>query len=273
MATYAIGDIQGCYEPFIRLLDIIQFHPEQDTLWITGDLVNRGPASLQVLRYLYQLGDRHQIVLGNHDLHLLAVAVGARTPHKDDTLDDILNAPDKISLLDWLRYRPLLVQHASLPYVMTHAGIPPFWTVARAKELAGEVEAVLQSANWRGFFPHMYGNQPNLWQDSLQGSERLRCIVNYFTRMRLCDAEGRLNLTNKGTVQNTDSSCMPWFDVRPRLNADIHIIFGHWAALNGKTDDPNLHALDTGCVWGNRLSAMRLEDGERFGTSCLKCVP
>lgn len=273
MATYAIGDIQGCYEPFMRLLDIIQFHPERDTLWVTGDLVNRGPDSLQVLRYLNQLGTRHQIVLGNHDLHLLAVSVGAHPPHKSDTLTEILHAPDRDNLLDWLRHRPMLVQHETMPFVMTHAGIAPFWTIAKAKELAEEVEFVLRGTHWRGFFSEMYGNQPDLWQDSLSGAERLRCIVNYMTRMRFCDADGRLDLTNKGTVQSADPSYMPWFSVKPRMSDGVSLVFGHWAALDGKTDEPNMYALDTGCVWGNRLSAMRLEDGKRFGTSCLRCVP
>lgn len=268
MATYAIGDIQGCFEPFMQILQVIQFDAAHDTLWITGDLVNRGPASLAVLRYLYQAGDRHQIVLGNHDLHLLAVSIGARAHHHSDTMNDILHASDKTELLDWLRHRPMLVHDAKLGYVMTHAGLAPCWTVEKAQELAHEVESVLRGEHWQAFLPDMYGNQPDLWQDNLTGNDRLRCIINYFTRMRFCDHSGRLNLTYKGKIDAAAANYIPWFDVTPRLNADINIVFGHWAALEGKTDAPNLFALDTGCVWGNQLSALRLEDGTRFSVPC-----
>lgn len=273
MATYAIGDIQGCFLPFMRLLEAIEFDSAKDTLWVTGDLVNRGDASLQVLRYLYQAGERHQIVLGNHDLHLLAVAAGARQTHSGDTLQDILNAPDKNELLDWLRHRPLLVHDAARGYVMTHAGLAPAWTLAKAIALAQEVEAVIQSDHWRDFMPLMYGNQPDLWRDDLTGADRLRCIINYFTRMRFCDHSGRLNLTHKGKIDSADPTYLPWFDVKPRLCTEVKIIFGHWAALEGKTDQPNLFALDTGCVWGNALSAMRLEDNMRFSVRCEACAP
>lgn len=267
MSIYVIGDVQGCYQPLQNLLQKIQFDPMRDTLWLTGDLVNRGPQSLDVLRYVRGLGDRHQTVLGNHDLHLLAVASGHRESHSDDTLADILAAPDKNELLDWLRFRPLLVQHEQLGYVMTHAGIAPQWTIAKAKMLAEEVQKVLRGNHCTEFFPHMYGNQPDLWRDDLAGSGRLRCIINYFTRMRFCHADGRLEFAAKGTLQDKDADLIPWFDVKPRLNSDDKIIFGHWAALNGEVDVPNLFALDTGCVWGNKLTALRLEDAARFDVS------
>ena len=268
MATYAIGDIQGCFQPFLQLLEKIQFDENHDTLWLTGDLVNRGPQSLEVLRYVYALPARHQVVLGNHDLHLLAVACGTRHLHDGDTLTDILTAPDKNDLLDWLRHRPMLVADDKLNCVMTHAGLAPAWTLAKAKLLAKEVETVLQADNWQDFFPHMYGNQPDLWDDALTGTDRVRCIINYFTRMRYCDAQGRLELKRKDAVQDGSSEHMPWFMVNARVNADVNIIFGHWAALQGMTDVPHVYALDTGCVWGNKLTAMRLEDGVRFAVGC-----
>lgn len=268
MSTYAIGDIQGCYQPFMALLEAIHFDKDKDTLWLTGDLVNRGPQSLEVLRFVYALGDRHQIVLGNHDLHLLALAVGAREPSDGDTLSEIMVAPDKDELLDWLRHRPLLVRDEQLGFVMSHAGLCPSWTVDKAMTLAQEVEAVLRGNAWRDFFPHMYGNQPDRWSDTLAGTDRLRCIVNYFTRMRYCHADGRMNLVRNNAVADMGDSLVPWFDVSIRVNADVNIIFGHWAALEGKVSTPNLYAMDTGCVWGRSLSAMRLEDGALFSTPC-----
>lgn len=267
MSIYAIGDIQGCYQPLMRLLEKINFDPAQDILWFTGDLVNRGPQSLDVLRFVRALGDQHQTVLGNHDLHLLAVASGAREPHHSDTLNEILHAPDKNELLEWLRQRPMLVLHEKMNYVMTHAGLAPAWSISQAKKLAHEVETMLQSHSWTEFFPHMYGNQPDLWNDSLQGNDRLRCIINFFTRLRFCHRDGRMDLSYKGTIKDKPEDLIPWFDVEPRANADTKIIFGHWAALNGVTTKPNLFALDTGCVWGNKLTAMRLEDEARFAVS------
>lgn len=264
MSTYAIGDVQGCYQPLQKLLQKIQFYPAHDTLWFTGDLINRGPQSLDVLRFVSQLGDQHQTVLGNHDLHFLAVAAGVRHAHPSDTLQEILDAPDKKQLLDWLRHRPMLVRHETLNYVMTHAGLAPVWTLAKAQELAHEVEAVLRQGDARTLFENMYGNHPDHWDDALTGVERLRCIINYFTRMRFCHRDGRLELTYKGTINDKPTDLVPWFDVQPRLNADVKIIFGHWAALNGEVDVPNVFALDTGCVWGNKLTAMRLEDQVRF---------
>ncbi|TAK77056.1 MAG: symmetrical bis(5'-nucleosyl)-tetraphosphatase [Gammaproteobacteria bacterium] len=266
MTTYAIGDVQGCFAPLQHLLAHISFDPAQDTLWFTGDLVNRGPQSLEVLRFVKTLGDKHKTVLGNHDLHLLAVAYGVRTLHPADTLDAILTAPDREELIDWLRHRPLL--HEDQEYVMTHAGLAPEWDREQARLLAQEVEVVLRSETPALFLEQMYGNKPDRWDDQLTGIERLRCITNYFTRMRFCDADGRLDLNYKGDMAGKPKDLIPWFEVKNRANADVKIIFGHWAALDGKADAPNVYPLDTGCVWGNCLTALRLEDKKRFAVKC-----
>lgn len=266
MSTYAIGDIQGCFEQFQQLLALIHFNPASDTLWLTGDLVNRGPHSLEVLRFVKNLGDKQITILGNHDLHLLAVAYGFKQAHDKDTLSEILKAKDKTELIDWLRFRPLL--HQDKNFLMTHAGLAPAWTVAKAAQLARELEAVLRESP-EFLLKDIYGNLPDHWDDNLQGLERLRCIVNYFTRMRFCYADGRLDLTYKGNIANKPKNLLPWFEVPGRKNADAKIIFGHWAALNGEiVDTPNVYPLDTGCVWGNALTALRLEDEKIFSVSC-----
>jgi bis(5'-nucleosyl)-tetraphosphatase (symmetrical) len=263
--NYAIGDIQGCFAPLQRLLKKIQFDENKDILWFTGDLVNRGPQSLEVLRFVKALGDKHKIVLGNHDLHLIAVADGGK-PRSHDTLNPILNAQDRDELMDWLRHRPLLYEES--PYVLTHAGLAPSWDLPKSQSLAKEVETVLQSDSPSAFLKVMYGNLPDYWDDHLTGVDRLRCIVNYLTRMRFCFPDGRLELSYKGQIKNKPEHIIPWFEVPHRVNKDLKIIFGHWAALDGKTDVPNVFPLDTGCVWGNKLTAMRLEDEQRF---CVKC--
>ena len=268
MAIYAIGDVQGCFTALEELLAKIKFDSLRDTLWFTGDLVNRGPDSLAVLRFVKSLGVQHQTVLGNHDLHLLAVAYGAKKMRDSDTIKDILDAPDRDELIDWLRRQSLLVHNEKLNYVLVHAGIAPPWTLSQAKMLAGEVEQVLQSDDPVELFKHMYGNTPDHWDDELTGVERLRCIVNYFTRMRLCYADGRLDLDYKGAMRDKPAELIPWFDLPGRKTADTKIVFGHWAALGGVADVPNVFPLDTGCVWGNCLSAMRLEDGVRIQVSC-----
>jgi bis(5'-nucleosyl)-tetraphosphatase (symmetrical) len=265
MATYAIGDVQGCFAALQKLLAHIHFNPASDTLWFTGDLVNRGPQSLAVLRFVKDLGEKHITVLGNHDLHLLAVAYGKAQERKGDTLHDILHASDKDELIQWLRMRPLLHEDK---FVMTHAGLAPVWTLEKARMLAREVEAVLRSDALDILLANMYGNQPDLWQDGLVGIERLRCIINYFTRMRFCHADGRLDLTYKGELAGKPQDLLPWFDVPQRVNAQEKIIFGHWAALGGKTSTANVYPLDTGCVWGNALTALRLEDEKRFSVGC-----
>lgn len=262
MATYAIGDVQGCYKELCALIKSIQFNPNTDYLWFTGDLVNRGPQSLEVLQLIYDLGDRQKMVLGNHDLHLLAVAYGKPLAPKD-TIKDVLISSEKYDLIEWLKMRPLLVYDASLQYVLVHAGLAAAWTLTKAEILAKEVESCLQT-NPETFLPAMYGNEPNYWDDALSGMERLRAITNFLTRMRYCDEKGHLNLDYKGTIAERPDGLVPWFLAPERQNANDKIIFGHWAALGGVTSVKNLYPLDTGCVWGNYLTAMRLEDGKRF---------
>lgn len=269
MPTYAIGDIQGCYAALEILLKYINFNPNEDTLWFTGDLVNRGPQSLETLRFVKNLGPRHHTVLGNHDLHLLAVADGAHAGSSDDTLASILEAPDREELLNWLCQQPLLYHDEKLNYLMVHAGLASNWDLVTAKKLAKEVEAILRSDRKSDFFKHMYGNHPDHWSSDLTGMDRLRCITNYFTRARFCYPDGRLELRNKGKVEDA-SHLIPWFMVPNRANQDIKIIFGHWAALGGVTDTLNAYALDTGCIWGFSLTAMRLEDEKRFSVACEK---
>ncbi len=263
MATYAIGDIQGCFTPLEKLLAQIKFDPQQDTLWFTGDLVNRGPQSLETLRFIKNLGKKHRVVLGNHDLHLLAVAHQAHTGRQDDTLTEILSAPDRDELIAWLIRQPLLYHNAQLDFVLVHAGLAFNWDLVTAKKLAKEVESILQSDQAGEFFRHLYGNKPDHWSEELQGWDRLRCIVNYFTRVRFCYPDGRLELGNANTA-----NLIPWFQIPNRVNANLKIIFGHWAALGGVTNTPNTFALDTGCVWGFSLTALRLEDQKRFCVSC-----
>lgn len=272
MATYAIGDVQGCFEALKQLLEVIHFNEQTDTLWFTGDLVNRGPQSLEVLRLISRLRGAHQVVLGNHDLHLLAVAHRARTPHRSDTLEAVLSAPDSVELLAWLRARPLLVRDEARNIVMTHAGLAPSWTVEKAAQLASEVETALRSDAFPAFLANMYGNQPDHWDDQLTGMDRLRCITNYLTRMRLCYPDGRLDLTYKGNLEDRPRELLPWFEVTHRANAGCKIIFGHWAALGGKADVPNIYPLDTGCVWGNCLTALRLEDERLFSVACRSSI-
>ena len=265
---YAIGDVQGCYAELQQLLSQLNFDAKSDTLWFTGDLVNRGPRSLDVLRFIKSLGEKHITVLGNHDLHLLAMAYGTKKSSASDTLIEVLQAPDCAELMEWLRHRPLLHHDKDNGYLMTHAGLAPPWTVHQAKLLAQEVEAVLRGDSYIHLLQNMYGNEPDKWDDQLTGMERLRCIINYLTRMRFCRADGSLDLTYKGEIAGKPDDLIPWFDVKERANVQEKIIFGHWAALGGKTDVPNIFPLDTGCVWGNCLTAMRLEDGKRFSVKC-----
>ncbi len=268
MSTYAIGDIQGCFFALEKLLTHIEFNSSKDSLWFTGDLVNRGPQSLETLRFVKQLGKNNRTVLGNHDLHLLALSRQAHKGWKDDTVANILTAPDREELLEWLRHQPLIHHDAKLGYTIVHAGLASTWDLATAMRLSKEVESVLQSEDATQFFQHMYGNEPDQWQEDLQGWDRLRCITNYFTRARFCYPDGRLELKYKGTLDSHPDNLMPWFNVPERANADINIVFGHWAALNGITNTPKTFVLDTGCVWGFQLTAMRLEDQERFWVSC-----
>ncbi len=263
MAVYAIGDIQGCHQSLQELLERLNFQAGRDTLWFTGDLVNRGPESATVLRLVMSLGEAAITVLGNHDLHLLAVAEGFAPELNHDTLDDVLQAPDRDELLHWLRHQPLLHHDARLGFTLVHAGLPPQWDLATAQACAREVEIVLQGDYFREFLSQMYGNQPNQWQNWLTGIDRLRYITNALTRMRYCDAWGRLDFHHKGKPGTQPPGLMPWYQVPGRRNRQLRIIFGHWSTL-GLSDYPNVFALDTGCLWGGKLSAMRLDGDQRI---------
>ena len=268
MATYAIGDIQGCFKPFQCLLDKIKFKPGRDQLWLAGDLVNRGPDSLSVLRFCYDNKEHIVSVLGNHDIHLLAVANGARSCHKHDTFDDVLHAPDRESLLSWLRTCPLLFDDPKSGFTLTHAGISPIWSLEKAAELAKEVETVIQSDRLNTYLKTMYGNEPAIWSDSLEEPERWRVITNYFTRMRLCDEKGKLDLSYSGGLDAIPPGYYPWFLIPDRTPVNRHLLFGHWAALNGETSIRTITNLDNGCVWGNKLKAFCLETGTSYYCSC-----
>lgn len=261
MAVYAIGDVQGCYAPLGRLLDKLAFDPTCDRLWFVGDLVNRGPESLQVLRLVRDLGPAATVVLGNHDLYLLMVAAGFSRRGKDDTLARVLEAPDRDELLAWLAQRPLL--HAEGEYVLVHAGLLPAWTVAQAGACAREVEAALAGARARKFLLHLQGDQPDRWAESLAGWDRLRFIVNVLTRMRFCTADGRLSLRAKGAPEKAPPDTLPWFRVPGPARGERTVVCGHWSAL-GFYRGEGIIALDSGCVWGGKLTALRLDDGAVF---------
>jgi len=265
MPTYAIGDLQGCHDSLLRLLDAIQFDAEADRLLFVGDLVNRGPDSLAVLRLVKSLGDAAICVLGNHDFHLLALAEGFGRAHKGDTLDAILAAPDRDELLHWLRQQKLAWREGA--YLMVHAGVLPSWSVDDTMQRAAEAEAVLQGAHYRDFFAQMYGNAPTAWVDDLQGIERLRVIVNALTRLRYCTIEGAMEFHHKGAPGTQPAGWLPWFEVPGRQSAETTILIGHWSTL-GLVKRPNLIALDTGCLWGGRLTAIRLEDRQVFAVPC-----
>jgi bis(5'-nucleosyl)-tetraphosphatase (symmetrical) len=269
MALYMIGDVQGCDAALGRLLDDIGFSPSRDTLYLLGDLVNRGPAGRGLLRRLIALEGAAHCLLGNHDLHLLATAHGVRKPHRSDTVGDILAAPDREALLDWLRARPMaLFEHG---WLMVHAGVLPQWDVAGTLALAGELQAVLRSADWTGFLQEMYGNEPPLWSDSLRGAARLRVIVNAFTRLRFCTAQGVMEFDTKDSAGAAPEGFMPWFDVPGRRTEGVPIAFGHWSTL-GAVQRHDLQALDTGCVWGGCLTAARITEVpgevERISVRC-----
>ncbi|MCK4950630.1 MAG: symmetrical bis(5'-nucleosyl)-tetraphosphatase [Gammaproteobacteria bacterium] len=259
MATYAIGDIQGCYQQLMELLDKLNFDQTEDTLWFAGDLVNRGPNSLQTLRFVKGLGKQAVTVLGNHDLHLLAVANKHFSKHPFDSLDDITNAPDRDELLDWIRERPLLHHDEALDLTMIHAGLPPQWDLTTAQQCANEVEKTLRGDQFQDFLAHMYGNEPGQWSDSLQGWDRLRFITNCFSRLRYCDTQGNLCLQAKGPPGTQPEPYIPWFNVPDRASKDMKIIFGHWSTL-GLQHTNGIYALDTGCLWGHQLTAMRLDN-------------
>lgn len=264
MATYAIGDVQGCFSELQQLLQTIAFDPTQDHLWFAGDLVNRGPDSLAVLRFVHQLGHRAITVLGNHDLHLLALYYTDTPAKRNDTLQDVLNAPDVSQLMDWLRHQPLVHVDSTRRWCMSHAGIPPHWSIRKTQRLAHEVETVLQGNDHIAFFQSMYGNQPNQWNKRLTGQDRYRVIVNYLTRMRFINAQQELDLVSKEGLDQAPAGYYPWFDDRGSQQRKTRLLFGHWAALEGHVSHDGIFALDTGCVWGGHLSALRLDDQQWF---------
>lgn len=259
MTRYAIGDVQGCFEELRTLISRIGFSADRDRLWFVGDLVNRGPSSLETLRFVRALGDNAVVVLGNHDLHLLAVAFGSRRKRKSDTLDDVLEARDRDTLLEWLLTRPLI--HRESGDLMVHAGLVPQWSAEQAITLAGEVESALRK-NPGKLFDHMYGDEPSRWSESLTGNERLRFVINVLTRLRVCTSEGRFDLKMKGKPPDPgkagEQAFRPWFDIESRKSRDVRVVFGHWSAL-GLVLAPGLVGLDTGCVWGSSLTAYDLD--------------
>ena len=265
MAIYAIGDVQGCYEALAKLIELIRFDPAADRLWFVGDLVNRGPQSLEVLRYVKSLGDRAVSVLGNHDFHLLMVVEGFSETKEKDTIGDVLTALDRDELITWLRHRPLV--HVEDNNLLVHAGLLPSWSVSQAQAHAREVEFTLRSENYRDFLRVLYGDAPKTWSEQLSGFERLRVVVNAMVRLRICTAEGVMDFSHKAGAENLPSGYFPWFDVPARASASARVIFGHWSALGLLLRD-NLLALDTGCVWGRSLTAVRLHDRKLFQATC-----
>lgn len=260
---FAVGDLQGCREPLECLLEDVQFNPKKDELWCVGDLVNRGPDSLGTLRLLYDMGDCVKAVLGNHDLHLLAIAYGQKKPKGHEELLNIVEAKDGKTLLKWLRQKPLFYWDQKRNIAMAHAGIPPMWSPQKALKRSLEVETILQSNEHKAFYAEMYGNEPSSWHKSLAGMDRLRVIVNYFTRMRFLGPNGELELSSKEGAGEAPVGCRPWFEYSNQLKG-THLLFGHWAALEGLFDHPDVTGLDTGCVWGGYMTMMNVETGEYF---------
>lgn len=269
MTLYAVGDVQGCLTPLKCLLEQVDFSPSRDDLWLAGDLVNRGPQSLETLRFVRNLDASALCVLGNHDLHLLAVAHNIERLKKSDTLSAILDAPDRADLIDWLRQQKLLHHDPERDLTLVHAGIPPQWSINKALKRAAEVEQALRDDN--AFLPYLdglYGNFPAKWNKHLHGMDRLRIITNYFTRMRFCTADGTLDLLVKEGVEQAPIGFAPWFSHPNRKTKGHALIFGHWAALEGRCSEPDVHALDTGCVWGNSMTLMNMDSGERCACDC-----
>ncbi|MDP2828522.1 MAG: symmetrical bis(5'-nucleosyl)-tetraphosphatase [Sulfuricellaceae bacterium] len=265
MPTYVIGDLQGCHVALQKLLATLSFNPAKDRIWLVGDLVNRGVGSAEVLRWAMGMGDALVAVLGNHDLHTLAVAAGYVPLHRSDTIQDILDAPDRDELLTWLRHRPLV--HFELGHLMVHAGLLPQWTVQQAVSLASEVESALRGPDWPNFLQHMYGNEPRFWHEGLHGMSRLRLITNAMTRLRFCSPTGDIEFAHKGKPGSQPKPLLPWFEVPDRASRDVTILFGHWSAL-GFMVSSNVVALDSGCLWSGQLTALRLEDHRVFQVSC-----
>ena len=265
MSTYAIGDIQGCFASLMRLLERCRFDPAVDRLWLVGDLVNRGPRSLETVRFVKELGNSAIVVLGNHDLSLLMAAEGFGKRGKGDTFDDILQAPDREELLFWLRHQRMC--HVENGHCLVHAGLLPQWSVAQARALAVEVETGLRGADFRELLAHLWGSEPAVWSEDLQGWARVRCIVNAMTRMRFCSAQGVMEFRSKGETTSAPAGYLPWFAVPGRRSADHRLVTGHWSALGLRQTENHL-ALDTGCLWGRQLTAVCLEDGRLFQVDC-----
>ena len=258
--NYLIGDIQGCCGPLQTLLDKIDFSPSRDHVYLLGDLVNRGPASLETLRLVQKLGSAASSLLGNHDLHLLAMANGVRKPHKGDTISEILNAPDREALIQWVRQQRMAIHEHG--WLMVHAGVVPQWDLTLTLSLAAEVEELLQSPALPDFLQTMYGDEPDRWSAGLTGYARAKFAINALTRLRFCDAKGRMDFKAKDGAETAPAGFMPWFDVPGRKTAGVPIAFGHWSTL-GFLERPDLLSLDTGCVWGGKLTAVRIDDGQR----------
>jgi bis(5'-nucleosyl)-tetraphosphatase (symmetrical) len=266
MAIYAIGDIQGCYDELLRLLDSIAFNEHTDQLWFAGDLVNRGPKSLETLRFVKSLGDCAISVLGNHDMHLLAASCLPILSSKKDTLSPVLNAPDKDELIHWLRHRPLF--HYNHDFCLLHAGLPPQWDFKTTRDMAIVAEKILRSPDYEVFLKQMYGNKPDIWSPKLKSVSRLRFIINCFTRLRYCDINGRLDFSSNGSPGSQSRGLLPWFEVPQRKSRDMRIIFGHWSSL-GYYEGQNCYAIDTGCIWGGQLTAIKLGEAvQRFSIDC-----
>jgi len=268
VSRYAVGDLQGCLKPLQCLLAEVDFKPEQDQLWLVGDLVNRGPDSLETLRYLYGIRDSLRITLGNHDLHCLALARGATDRGRHPTLEALLKAPDCGELMDWLQQQALVLRSDDGRYLMSHAGIPAAWSSKQALSLSREIEAVLQSPQANDFFKEMYGDQPSRWDDSLTGLPRLRAITNHLTRMRASNADGELELKFKGALADIPQGYRPWFEwQKPNARSET-LIFGHWAALECQTSRDDIIALDSGCVWGREMTMLDMDCGELHRCTC-----
>ncbi len=265
MATYAIGDIQGCLTPLRKLLDRVRFDPASDRLWFVGDLVNRGPHSLEVLRFVKGLEGRCVVVLGNHDLHLLAVHCGVARLRNQDTIQPVLDAPDAEELLGWLRRQSML--HHEGEYLLVHAGLLPQWSVDQAKALAGEVEAALRSEQYHTLLPFIYRSEETRWCDTLPSPVRLGLITNVLTRMRMCSPEGLIDLSFKGPPEQAPAGLLPWFELPPRHQRTETVLFGHWSALGVRRGE-GVIALDGGCIWGHELACLRLEDRTLYTVSC-----
>lgn len=270
MSIYVVGDIQGCYDELRLLLDKISFDPSKDVLWSCGDMVNRGPKSLKTLRFCQSLGSAFINVLGNHDLHMLAVARGHRKLRSADTFNKVLVAPDREEILNWVRSMPLFHYDKEHNIAMVHAGVPPMWGLKKCLRYSGEISDVLTSVQCDLYLSNMYGNLPDTWDQSLSAPERWRVITNYFTRMRFCDANGKLELTTTSGPNNAPQGYAPWYSHKSKLMKKMPILFGHWAALMGKTGNNNAIALDTGCAWGSRLTACQLSEG--FPRTSVKAI-